>query len=147
MNIPTLCPACLTELDDDYPYDHVAIDRALDDQPWRFRHMRRGERAEVVTIALTRGMTLTDLAVRFHATFATVRDLAPAQLRPRDKAEQRAELEQQIRDLWAQDLDDGTIALRLGRTIGTVSKIRWRLKLPATHGPGGYRLDRTAVAA
>ena len=30
MNTTTeLCPACLTELPADYPYDHVAIDQAL----------------------------------------------------------------------------------------------------------------------
>lgn len=139
MNVPDLCPACCTELPADYPFDHVAIDLALDDQPALFRQMTRPERAELILVALSRGMNINQIALRFGRTHIEITALTPVHLRPAGRAQQTAELEQQIRQLWEQGLNDIQISLRTGRARGTVSKVRERMDLAAHFGPGGRR--------
>jgi hypothetical protein len=52
-----LCPKCLNVLPEDYPFDHVAIDRALAGDHTVIRGMPLAERREIVRIAETRGLT------------------------------------------------------------------------------------------
>jgi hypothetical protein len=150
MNISTLCPACLTELPDNYPHDHVVIDRALSNEPERFATMRRAARREVVLTGLARGLTITALSRHLGCAGRSLRDLLPAEhpeslanARIRHAAE-RQQLEATIRELWEQGLPDTEISLRTGMTVYLIADIRRRLGL-STHTarswllPGGVR--------
>src|SRR5687768_11286343 len=104
MNYPTLCPACLTELPADYPYDHVAIDAALGRRPDLFRRMDRDEKTETVLTGLSRGMSVNRIALWFGWANADLRLLLPADHPVR--AEAGNDLEQMVRELWERDLPD-----------------------------------------
>jgi hypothetical protein len=54
-------------------------------------------------------------------------------------------IDQQVRELWAEGLNDSTIALRLDKTPTDISKLRKRLGLAALYGPGGRRLETAAA--
>lgn len=68
-----LCPACLTELPADYPYDHVAIDAALGGR--RVKLAGNAEKAEAVRIGMARGRSLTWVAARLRLTYTDARQL------------------------------------------------------------------------
>jgi hypothetical protein len=150
MNSTMLCPACLDELPDDYPYDHVAIDRALTSQPERITTMDSHERREVILTGLARDMTVTGLASQFHWRTGQIRALLPADhpestanARKRRLAE-RAELDATVRDLWDHGLPDTEIALRSGHSVYAIADTRRRLGLATLSGrhwllPGGVR--------
>lgn len=141
MNLPDLCPLCLDELPDGYPYDHVAIDLALEGS----HRVYRAERAEAVRVGLTRGMTPTLISRRLHiATDELHRytDLARASRAAGDDTRH----DTAIRDMHARHINDGAIAITLGITRDQVRYARNRLGLPTLYGPGGRRL-RQEVAA
>ncbi|WP_433368420.1 hypothetical protein ACQPZX_41530 [Actinoplanes sp. CA-142083] len=138
MKIVDLCPGCLTELPEDYPYDHVEIDRALADRPGLFTAMDRGQRAETVLAGLARGMSISRIAVHVRWNYAEIQALLP-EGHPLSASQARRRSEQQIRELWAQDLSDSAIGLRIGQLPGTVGKVRKRIGLPSKFGPGGRR--------
>lgn len=75
-----LCPTCLIELPAGYPFDHAAIDQALNCHPdWaraRFRALTLDDRGELVRIALARGAKLNALYRRFGVSPAWLRRLA-----------------------------------------------------------------------
>jgi hypothetical protein len=131
----TLCPACLRELADNYPYDHVAIDRALAGQPELFTAMTHAEQREAVLTGLERGMSITLLAKRLHCRGGYLRELLPADhpesvenARQRRAAE-RAALDTTIRTLWAEGIPDTDIALRTGHSVYVIADARRRLAL------------------
>jgi hypothetical protein len=150
MNRPQLCPACLEGLPDDYPYDHVVIDRALTSQPERLAAMDRDEQREVILTGLAHGMTVTLLANHFRSAIKRIRALLPtdhpeslANTRIRQAAE-RAALDTAVRTLWNRSLPDTEIALRTGRSVYVIADTRRRLglaTLPSRHGlfAGGSR--------
>lgn len=82
-DLPDFCPTCLDELPPDYPYDHAAIDMALDDRPHLYTHMGRWEKHETITVALARGWTLTELARHLNRGYSTIKIAAqpPAPIR------------------------------------------------------------------
>ncbi|GAA2858373.1 hypothetical protein Acy02nite_22210 [Actinoplanes cyaneus] len=132
-----LCPACLTVLPQDYPHDHVAIDRALTTQPERFATMSRPERREVVLTGLDRGTSITALAALFRIRIGILRALLPAehpesaQNARNRRAADLAALEAAVRSLWTQGLPDTDIALRTGHSVYAVLRARRRLGLAA----------------
>ncbi|MFF5082492.1 hypothetical protein ACFY36_36065 [Actinoplanes sp. NPDC000266] len=135
MNHITLCPACLQELPDNYPYDHVAVDRALTDQPNRIGGLERQEQREVILTGLARGMTITFLARHFQWGTGRIRALLPTDhpesvpnARHRHAA-QRAELDATVHHLWRLGLSDTDIALRTGRSVYVIADSRRRLGL------------------
>jgi hypothetical protein len=138
MTTITLCPACLAELPDDYPYDHVVIDRVLTTQPELLSGMTRRERREVVVTGLTRGMSISALSVRLNRAVKYLRELLPADhpesaISNRNRrAAERAHLDVTVRDLWDKGLPDTDIALRTGTSVYVVGDTRRRLGL-ATH--------------
>lgn len=67
-----LCPYCLDELPDDYPYDHVAIDLALAGNA----RIHGDERYEAVRVGLARGMSPDAIGKRLHLDRSVVRQLA-----------------------------------------------------------------------
>lgn len=75
-NQPNYCPVCLAELPDNYPYDHAAIDMALDDRPHLYTRMRRWEKHETVNVALARGWTITALAKHLNRGGNTIQRAA-----------------------------------------------------------------------
>jgi hypothetical protein len=138
VKIRTLCPACLVELPDDYPFDHVGIDRALTREPGSLSHMKPQERREVIVTGLARGMSILALTRHFKWSTRQLRALLPADhpeseenAHVRREAE-REQLEATVRSLWEQRLPDTDIALRTSRTVYLVADIRRRLGL-ATH--------------
>jgi hypothetical protein len=139
MTMPELCAACLTELPAGYPYDHVAIDLALTGRRDLFKAMTAGERREVVLTGLARGLTLNIITTRLNWTYGRIQELLPAD-HPLSVTRQQPDLEQAIRELWAADLKDIEISLRIGQHVSVVGKVRKRLCLPAKFGPGGRRL-------
>lgn len=141
---PTLCPGCLTELPDDYPYDHVRIDRALGDLAL-FRSMGQDERAEVIRAGLDRGMTLQQVATQVRRTQHDLLVILGGEGRSLEA--DRLQLEERIRELHARGLSDSDIALRLGKTAGGINHVRRRLGLPTLYGPGGRRIDHELVSA
>lgn len=68
-----LCPACLTELPADYPYDHVAIDQALAGR--RIKLANDAERGEAVRIGVAHGMTLNQVALRLRIAHSVARQV------------------------------------------------------------------------
>ncbi|MEV6493072.1 hypothetical protein AB0M20_31285 [Actinoplanes sp. NPDC051633] len=151
MNTPTLCPACLCELPDDYPFDHIAIDRALTDEPRLFARMPRAERIETVLTGLRRNLSMSTIAARLRCNVDRLRALLPAdhpesavQRRAAAAAERRA-LETAVASLWRQHLPDTEISMRLDRSVYKIADVRRALGLP-THPttrrwatPGGPR--------
>lgn len=134
MTVPRLCPTCLTELPEDYPFDHVAIDLALGRRPELFATLARDERVEVVRIGLERGRTLGQLSRHFGWSYADMQALVYVHKLPRS-----VEVEKQVRRLWEQDLNDGQIGLRLGKHPSSIGKIRQRIGLPTRYIPGGRK--------
>jgi hypothetical protein len=131
----TLCPACLTELPDNYPYDHVVFDRALNGQPQLFDQMRTRERRELILISLSRSMPITELAHRLGRDVSKLRALLPAEhpesltnFRHR-RATERTQLDNTVRALWDRGLSDTDIALRTGYSAYVIGDIRRRLGL------------------
>lgn len=58
----------------------------------------------------------------------------------------RAGLDAQVRELYALDLPDQLIAIRLGRSTSTISYARRRQNLPSKFGPGGVRVKAPVSA-
>lgn len=141
MNLPDLCPQCLTELPDGYPYDHVAIDRALNGQASLFRRMSTSEQAEVVRTGRTRRIGYTDMARLFMQPADRLRQLVG------DTGPHRADFDAKVRALYNQVLPDGTIAVQLGVSYEKVRRSRQRQGLPAQFGGRGRRITTTAGAA
>jgi hypothetical protein len=137
MNV-NLCPSCLADLPADYPYDHVETDQALTSRPDLFTRMDRVQRVDTVIAGLAKGMTLNQIALHFRWQHAHIQALLPDG-HPQSTAAEKTWIEQQVRDLWGQDLSDSAIAIRIGRHPHAVCKIRARLKLPSKFGPGGRR--------
>jgi hypothetical protein len=144
MTMPTLCPACLTVLPGDYPFDHVAIDRALAGEARLFTAMTTAERKETLQVGISRGMTLDQMAKRLHRSGAELRQVVGI-VPPSPRVAAKEQLDRLVADLWKQELSDGDIALRTGRHTGSITKVRRRLQLPALYGPGGRR-KRVAVS-
>lgn len=136
-----LCPACLTELPDDYPFDHVAFDRALRGDRDLFAAMDTTTRGEVVATGLARGLTLMHISRALNWPYNRLEELLAG-----DPGGERARQEELIRQLWEQDLNDTAIAERIAPlTASSVQKIRCRMGLPSKFGPRGRR--RKAVPA
>lgn len=129
MKVPTLCPACLTELPASYPYDHVAIDRAAGGDRTAFAAMSAGEKREVVVTGLAHGAALLDLSILLSWPYNRLQEVLPDG-HPASRASQVAEVERLIRDLWEQNLLDVTIAARTGLNPSKIGRIRKRLGLP-----------------
>lgn len=138
-----LCPSCLNVLPDDYRFDHVAIDKALAGNRAVYLAMPAEERHETLRTGLALGRNRAQLAELLHLAYSDV----VAVVGHSGKAEERAELEGEIRRLWQMQLSDGVIALHLGRTINSIYHIRRRLGLTAHFGPGGRRVKREQAAA
>lgn len=133
--VPELCPSCLNELPAGYPYDHVAIDRALRGDRTTFAAMSTAERAETVITGLARGIDLGRLAHLLTWPYFVLQALLPDD-HPNSHAAERARNEQAVRDLWAQNLPDVTIAARTGLNPSVVGRTRKRLGLPSVAGRG-----------
>lgn len=136
MNVPTLCPYCLEQLPDNYPYDHVAIDLALQGRAT----VHGDERDEAIRVARNRGMTYTHIERVLGVNNHTIKHAAGTR-RPRH------ELDDAVRRLYAAELDDGRIAIALGVSRGDVQQRRARLGLPALYGACGRRINQQEVAA
>lgn len=136
--LPELCPACLTELPDEYPYDHVRIDRAIAGNPALFRSMADDEQREVVTAGRRQGMTNYAIAVRIGSTSVYIATLMDEDI--------TAELNQSVAELHAKGLNDLAISLHVGCHRGVVAKVRQRLGLETLYGPGGRRKKAEAGA-
>lgn len=108
-----ICPACLVELPADYPFDHVAIDRAIAGDRAVFRALPEDEQREAVVTALARGTSLRDLAESLNLLIPHLQALLPDE-HPESAASESARTERLIRELWAQGLQDVTIAARTG---------------------------------
>lgn len=139
MTTPDLCPHCLDELPADYPYDHVAVDKAVAGDTRIFRAMTRDEQREVIRTGRARGLTITALSVKLGRSTTDLHDLMGEPVGEDD--DERRALNERITQLWQAQLTDADIGLRTGLHPGSVQKIRTRLKLPAHRGPGG-RLRR-----
>jgi hypothetical protein len=140
MTIVDLCPACLTELPADYPFDHVAIDQALSTRPRLFTTMDAAERAETLRVGTDRGMGLVDLARQFGADRHDIRALIPLDVVP--QAERSAKLEAAVKAGWEKGLSDSAIAMTSGSHVGSIAKVRRRLGLESLYGPGGRPKNR-----
>lgn len=134
----TLCPSCLTELPPGYPYDHVAIDRALTGRPELFRTFSPAEQAETVKAGLTRRMSYNRLARLFHRSVAHLRDLA---------GDVPASFDVQVHQLYRRGHNDQEIAVSLGVHRKTVQTSRDRQGLAPLYGPGGRRRWKEAGIA
>lgn len=135
MTAPDLCPLCLEQLPDGYPYDHVAIDYALTGRT----RLRGSERAEAIRVGHRRGMTRSQISTRLHCNGEDIiRVLGPSQT--------HTGLADDIRRLYAEKRSDGHIATALGISRSEVRKNRNGLGLPALYGPRGIR-TREEVAA
>jgi hypothetical protein len=62
-------------------------------------------------------------------------------------AAEKVRIDTEIRELWARELPDAVIALRVGLHPGAIVRIRKRLGLPTLYGPGGRRVDHELVGA
>lgn len=142
-DVINLCPNCLTELPDDYPYDHVAIDYALDGQPGLFRAMDREERREVLLEGRRHGISDQALATRFGISWRRVQLLADPHWTDgrRNRPHPHDDL---VRALWKQGLSDRAIAPRIGLSHAAITVIRKRLGLPA-HYRYGRRITTEAA--
>jgi hypothetical protein len=70
---PTLCPACLDELPDNDPCDHVAIDHALTGRPI---HLTHTELIQAIHTGRRRGLTWAQISTRLHRSHHDIRQLA-----------------------------------------------------------------------
>lgn len=129
----TLCPGCATELPAGYPYDHVAIDRALAGQ----LTITGDTRNEAIRVAERRGWARADIAAVLRCSHSHIADTLGA-LPP--------SLDVQVRRLHHAGKDDGVIAVALDVSRKTVAAARARLGLPALYGPGGRRTRREVTA-
>lgn len=145
--LPDLCPRCLTELPADYPYDHVAIDYALAGNHAVFTAMGQAERREVVRAGRALGLSDNIIAVRLGRNRTDIRRLMSGTIKNRTSPERLAQIDQQVRQLWEQQLTDSAISRHIGVRAEQVVRSRYRQNLPALYGPGGKRLDRQQVAA
>lgn len=128
-----ICPMCLVELPDGYPFDHVAIDRALAGDRDLFASMDADARREVVVTGLARGASLLDLVETLSWAYNTLQALLPDE-HPESVASATARNERLIRELWEQALPDVTISARTGLNPSKIGRIRKRLGL-ATLAP------------
>lgn len=78
-----------------------------------------------------------------HAVVAQAAAERPAP--PAPEPVPTVDIEQQVRDLWADKLSDSAIALRVGRTPGDISRLRKKIGLSTLYGPGGRRLWEMAA--
>jgi hypothetical protein len=138
MNIPELCPSCLTELPDGYAFDHVLIDRTLDGNPQHFRAMSLEERREVIRTGRARGLSDNAIAVRVGSTKLNIAALMGVDL--------SSQLNEKVAEYWAQGLSDQAISMQVGCHLSQVARVRRRLGLAALFGPGG-RPANPGVAA
>lgn len=105
--IVELCPACLTELPPDYPYDHVAIDAVLTGR--RVKLADDAEKAEAVRIGMTRGIGLARLAVQLHINYKAAQQIDGVQ-----------ELQQAARDRQSAEI---ARLFRAGHTAYTIATL------------------------
>jgi hypothetical protein len=124
-----ICPACLAQLAEDYPFDHVAVDRGVAGDRSVFAAMAGPERLEVVVTALSRGVTLLDLADRLAWPYHHLQEMLPPE-HPESVESATATAEKIIRELWEQKLADVTISARTGYNPSKIGRIRKRLGLP-----------------
>jgi hypothetical protein len=129
MNTITVCPACLMQLPDGYPYDHVAIDRVLSGDRILFAAMSRAEKQQVVITGLARRRSLRDLTDQLTWPYAALQTLLPDE-HPQSKAAESTRVEAQITELWHRRLSDVEICIRTGLNPGKIGRIRKRLGLP-----------------
>lgn len=134
MKITNLCPGCLTELPDDYPFDHVSIDRTIAGDPQLFKAMGVEERREVIRAGRALGLSDTAIATRVNRITGDIRYIMGEPVGRADPARDEA-----VRALWNEGLSDGVIGMRVGMHPGSVAKVRHRLGLDALFGAGGRR--------
>jgi hypothetical protein len=125
---PYLCPSCLAELPGDYPFDHVAIDRAVHGDRSLFAAMGTGERCEVILTALVRGTGLLELSTLLNWPIANLQELLPDG-HPLSRAAEQSQLENVIRAMWARGATDVVISARTGWNPSKIGRIRKRLGL------------------
>jgi hypothetical protein len=141
VNPADLCPACLDVLPADYPYDHVAIDRALRGEI----KVYGAERIEAMRVALSRGITASRAAELLACNSTVIRHARERGGRPR-KGESHVD-HAELRRLYDLGHDDGSIAISLGVNRQTVSKHRAKLGLPPLYRAGGRPANRKKAAA
>lgn len=129
MNDPNLCPACLAELPEDYPYDHVRIDRALGGDLRLWSRMSRAERCEVVLTGIERRLDPRGLAEVLGLQYSYVQDVLPAE-HPQSRESFLAQVEPQVAQMWADGATYVDITLATGLNERSVTRIRRSLNLP-----------------
>jgi hypothetical protein len=138
-----LCPKCLNVLPDDYPFDHVAIDRALAGDTSVLRGMDLAERRELVQTARRSGMTEYAIAARLNRSAGEIRRWFDG---PRPRSPRTTAFDHAVRALYeAERLSDPAIARRLGVSKNAVLVSRRRQHLPALYA--SYGLILPAVTA
>jgi hypothetical protein len=140
MKVIDICPSCLTELPDGYPFDHVRIDKALGPitGPDLFRAMSKAERREVVLTALRRGVTMRALAERLNFRRDYVQGLLPDE-HPESRMSNQVRLEEQIRTMWSKGDSDQVIALLTDWEPSKIGRTRQRLGLPTKRKPADWK--------
>ena len=141
---PTLCPQCLNVLPDGYPFDHVAIDRALAGDTSVLAAMPPAERRELVLDGRRRGLEDWEIAALVHRSTARVRRWV-ANETGRRPGRPSAIDDAAVRRLWQAGLSDRAIAGELGAGRNAVFLSRRRQGLEALFTSGGQ--PGTAVAA
>lgn len=125
-----LCPYCLNELPDDYPYDHVAIDLALQGRA----RVYGDERLEALRIGVARGGAVSIVGRLLGMSNTTVNQVVRHQPRPIRLNDD------DIRRLHATGASDVQIGRELGRHYSVIQRARTRLGLPSLYGPAGRRV-------
>jgi len=85
--LPEFCPQCLTPLPSGYPFDHVAIDRALTGDSSVLRQMREVELAEAFRVGRARGMSEKTAKQVLQLTTSQFQRFARAWYRNRQRVE------------------------------------------------------------
>lgn len=137
MVLPEFCPSCLDELPDGYPFDHVAIDRALAGDSAIFGRMAADERRETITVGRRRGMTDSAIAVAINRSLEQVHRIMGEATRtstgPKPKHDAL------VLKYWQHGLSDHQIAFRLGIARSTVGRTRARQGLAPHYTPAHQR--------
>jgi hypothetical protein len=136
--VTNLCPSCLNKLPADYPYDHVAIDRALaggGTARVAFAAMSRDEKAEVIRVGRDHGLSLRQVAQRVRRNAADLQYLLDEPEEP--TADPQVAFDAKVAELYALGHSDEMIGLCIGGNRKTVQKSRDRQGLPPLYGPGG----------
>lgn len=139
-----LCPSCLTELPDNYPYDHVAIDRALTGSA----RLYGAERYEAAREGFRRGMSTTTIAWTLRLSGDTIAGIVAGVIgdeRAGSNAREHVALDAEVRRRYAAGQADHHIAAALNVSRSTVQASRARMRLPALYGPGGRRRKQVAA--